>query len=171
MKKFWDRKNIQEGLLIISVISVCMAFISVACLPSMQRHRASAWESRAKATLRAFGETQLAYQHTNADKHYGSWYALVNDGWIGEGYDRGNIIEQYSLWTSVYNPFMVSNHWKEYSTFTAVAFPRTTSPPGYLSTFAIREDQVLRAYRPYTHGVNAWAESGDYGALTWEPIR
>ncbi len=58
-----------------------------------------------------------------------------------------------------------------YPAFTAVAFPYQTSPPGYLATFVIREDQTLRVYRDNTPGAVEWGEDGDFGARTWVPIR
>jgi len=96
----------------------------------------------------------------------------VYSDYIGAGYTRGNIIQNYSLWTDVFNPGSIHSEYNRnyYNTFTAVAFPRITRPPGYLSTFAIREDQVLRVYRP-TVGANAWGTGYDFGARTWEPVK
>ena len=56
------------------------------------------------------------------------------------------------------------------NSFTVIAFPRTTRPAGYLATFIIREDEVLRVYRPGTTAVE-WGDGGDFGGKTWEPIR
>jgi hypothetical protein len=138
---------------------------------SLSSARAREWESGAKSTLRAFGETQLAYQAKNNDLNYGSWKALVQTEYISEGYTRANIIENYFLWTAAFSPpRMSSGSDGSDCTFTAVAFPRITRPPGYLSTFAIREDQVLRVYRPAV-GANVWGQNGDFGTRTWEPVR
>ena len=43
-------------------------------------------------------------------------------------------------------------------------------PPGYLATFSLREDMILRVYHQ-EKDVNAWGENDDYGTLTWEPIK
>jgi len=136
----------------------------------MLNAKRSAWESRAKATLRAYGETELAYQYSNNIGHWGTWDDLIQTDYIAQGYSKGNIIENYSLWTSVDNyTYWANGH--GYCTFTLVAFPRRTSPPGYLATFAIREDQTLRVYRDTTYGANPWGMNGDFGVRTWEPIR
>lgn len=170
MRGIIKKDHIWGGLVIASFLSVILAFSSLGCIPQLLNAKRSAWESRAKATLRSYGETELAYQNTNFDRHWGTWDALIETEYIAQGYSSGNIIENYSLWTSVDN----HTHWAGgpgYCTFTVVAFPRRTSPPGYLSTFAIREDELIRVYRPDTPGVNAWGEDGDFGARTWEPIR
>ena len=171
MNRIIKKDHVWGGLVIASFLSVIMAFSSLGCLPQMMNAKRSSWESRAKATLRAYGETQLAYQNTNNDRHWGSWDALIKTEYIAQGYSKGNIIENYSLWTSVDNSGPPYYGGRYYYTFTVVAFPRRTGPPGYLATFAIREDQCLRVYRPTTPGANAWGECGDFGVRTWEPIR
>jgi prepilin-type N-terminal cleavage/methylation domain-containing protein len=161
-------------LLELLVVAAIIAIIAAIAIPQLLNAKRSAWESRAKATLRSYGETELAYQNTNNDRHWGTWVALVDTEYLAEGYSRGNIMENYSLWESVVNQTDTSGGMGGGigdSTFTIVAFPRKTTPPGYLSTFLIREDQTLRVYRPETPGVNAWGENGDEGGLTWEPIR
>ena len=174
MKKMFDKNHLNDAILIVSFISILAAFLSLACYgPSFKGPHAKRTELIARSTLRALGETELAYQYSNNDRHYGSWEALVETEYIARGYHRGSLIENYSLWTAAFNPeSWGDNLAADYpdNKFTAVAFPRITRPPGYLSTFAIREDQVLRVYKP-TVGVNPWGANGDWGARTWEPIR
>ena len=161
-------------LLELLVVASIIAIIAAIAIPQLLNAKRSAWESRAKTTLRAYGETELAYQNTNNDRHWGSWDALVSTAYLADGYTKGNIIENYSLWESVVNPSdsggSIGTSGIGDNTFTIVAFPRTTSPPGYLATFLIREDETLRVYRENT-GAVAWGAGGDYGGLTWEPIR
>ena len=142
----------------------------------MLNAKRSHWKSRAKATLRTYGETQLAFQNVNPFGAYASWDELVYYDYIEDGYTGGNIIDNYSLWTHMNKPelfaYPKSGEIKSlHHSFTVVAFPRKTLPPGYLATFAIREDQTLRVYRPDTPDVKEWGEDDDYSALTWEPIR
>ncbi len=173
MNSLVKKDHIWGALLIISFLSILLAISSTGCIPQAINAKRSAWESRAKSTLRAFGETQLAYQNTTEDRHYGTWVELTEAGYLAESYSKENIIDNYILWTSVddapYYDYYTDTHYN--ATFTAVAFPRDTRPPGYLSTFAIREDQVLREYNPVTPNVSAWGENDDFGAKTWEPIR
>ena len=162
-------------LLELLVVASIIAIIAAIAIPQLLNAKRSAWESRCKTTLRAYGETQLAYQNTNNDHHWGSWDALKLTEYLASGYNRSNIVENYSVWTKVVNPSDMTSTsglggtGVGDNTFTVIAFPRTTSPPGYLSTFIIREDQVLRVYRPET-GVE-WGLGGDFGGMTWEPIR
>ena len=160
-------------LLELLVVASIIAIIAAIAIPQLLNAKRSAWESRAKSTLRAYGETELAYQNTNNDKHWGSWEALINTDYLAGGYTKGNIIENYSLWESVVNVpqgTTLSGGGLSDNTFTIVAFPRSTAP-GYLATFLIREDETLRVYRDNTPGANAWGADDDYGGLTWEPIR
>ena len=161
-------------LLELLVVASIIAIIAAIAIPQLLNAKRSAWESRAKSTLRAYGETELAYQNTNNDKHWGSWDALVETAYLADGYTKGNIIENYSLWESVTNPDAGSTDLGiggiGDSTFTIVAFPYKTTPPGFLATFVIREDETLRVYRDGT-GAVAWGDGGDYGGMTWEPIR
>jgi hypothetical protein len=157
------KDHIWGGLVIASFLSVILAFSSLGCIPQILEARRSAWEQRARATLRHIGESELAYQNTYNDRHWGSWDALVDEEYI----QNSQVIENYSIWASTDE----SLEFYSYATFTIVAFPRKTYPPGYLATFSLREDHILRVYRPETSGVNAWGEDGDYGTMTWEPIR
>ena len=170
MNRIIKKDHVWGGLLIASFLSIILAFSSLGCLGPMLNAKRSAWESRAKATLRAYGETELAYQNTNNIRHWGTWDNLIETEYIARGYTRGNIIEDYSLWTSVDNSGSFSDSSYYWNTFTLVAFPRKTSPPGYLATFSLREDLIPRVYRPETVGVLAWGEDADYGTKTWEPI-
>ena len=163
-------------LLELLVVASIIAIIAAIAIPQLLNAKRSAWESRAKSTLRAYGETQLAYQNTNNDHWWGTWKALKDTEYLAKGYNMANIIENYSVWTSVDNPSDLSGGYGGSSgtgdnTFTAIALPRTTKPAGYLATFIVREDETLRVYRDTTPGVNAWGVNGDFGGRTWEPIR
>ena len=143
--------------------------ILVIILPGWLNNKTSHWESRAKANLRAFGETQMAYQQVNLEGYYGSWEALSRTGYVPEGYTMDNAIENYLLHINIYKP--TEPNASPAPTFTAIAFPLVTSPPGYLATFAIHEDQVLRAYRPQDFSVKVRREGGDINTRIWTPIR
>ena len=141
----------------IIIIVTILCILSVA-IPQILGARRSYWAPRAKSTLRAYGKTQEAYKEANPRGTYASWDDLVKYEWVEEGYTRGNIIENYSVWTNT-----------EDNEFIVIAFPRKTYPPGYLSTFAIREDQILREYQPEPE-MTEWDDDVDC-VFTWEPIR
>ncbi len=172
MNRFVKKDHIWGALLIVSFVSILLAISSTGCIPQILNARRSAWESRAKGTLRSFGSTQLAFQGTTEDKHYGTWDELQEAEYLAAGYTKENIVDNYVLWTSVDDsPYYDHNTDTHYNaTFTVVAFPRDTMP-GYLSTFAIREDQVLREYNSSTPYALPWGEANDFGAKSWEPIR
>jgi len=124
-----------------------------------------AWQSRAKGTLRSIGSSQLAYRGTNDAKNYGSFKALQDELYIAEGYSLENMIKNYTMTWDVYNDSTVMDEYSELlgvHTFTVIAFPRDRRP-GYLLTFAVTEDQVVRVYNP--EGGN------DPGNVkSWDPI-
>ena len=168
------RKSHDRWLIVILVLGV--VYFTTIGNPTLINTKRSTWESRAKHALRDYGETQLTFQNVDPFGEYASWDELVHYDFIEDGYTRSNIIVNYSLWTHVNKPglfvYPKSGEIKSLQhSFTVVAFPRITLPPGYLPTFAIREDQTIRTYRPDTPNVREWGEDDDYGAKTWEPLR
>ena len=159
----------QKGftLLELLVVAAIIAIIAAIAIPALLNARRAAWQSRAKSTLRSIGSSQLAYQGTNNQKFYGSFEALKGDDYIAFGYSLGNMIENYSMsWTST-NPASgigaLTGAGIGANTFTVIAFPRDTRE-GYLSTFSVRDDQVVRVYNEGV-GIN------DFNAIsTWDPI-
>ena len=136
----------------------------------------SAWEPRAKNTLRSHAETQVAYSNQHENRFFGTFEDLQDTDYIAKGYTKENIIENYILWTSVSNYSSLGesgnvSYNRALNTFTAVAFPKEPNNKGYLKTYAIREDMILRFYNPRRRDTKAWGEEGDYGCRTWEPIR
>ena len=163
----------QKGftLLELLVVAAIIAIIAAIAIPSLLNARRAAWQSRAKGTLRSIGSSQLAYQGTNNQKFYGTFPALQDDLYIADGYSLGNMIENYSMsWTST-NPSTgtgtlgagIGNN-----TFTIVAYPRDTRP-GYLNTFGVTEDQVVRVYNSGNPN-NMFTSMDDPNVGTWDPI-
>ena len=158
----------QKGftLLELLVVAAIIAIIAAIAIPALLNARRAAWQSRAKGTLRSIGSSQLAYQGTNNQKFYGSFVALKDDLYIAEGYSLGNMIENYSMsWEST-NPSSgigaLTGQGIGNNKFTIIAYPRDTRP-GYLNTFGVTEDQVVRVFIP---------ENGNVfdSLTTWDPI-
>jgi hypothetical protein len=171
-KKRWTLHDFFMAACAFAIVFIVAAIF----LPGLLNIKRIPEEIRAKAVLRLLGEAELAYRAANKARAWGSWDDLVEAGYIAEGYTRRTAIIKYSIWHKVNNPsLMLDPESKDYdpsiNTFLFVAFPQMTSPPGYLATFAISEDLVLRVYRPETPGAKAWGEDDDFGARTWEPIR
>ncbi|MCX6645057.1 MAG: hypothetical protein NTY09_01660 [bacterium] len=129
--------------------------------------------SRAKGTLRSSGGSQLAYQGMNNAKNYGSFQAMKDTLYIAEGYNLGNMIENYSMTWSVHNPQRMSDEAEiglGPHSFTIVAYPRDTRPY-YLMTFGITEDQIVRVYKPENtaEGLNEFNGPDDPRVQTWDP--
>ncbi len=130
-------------------------------IPSQLGARRVPWQSRAKGTLRAIGASQTAYSGTNSGSNYGSFEALKADMYIAEGYTLGNMIENYSMTWEAYNSSTVEGE-PTVHRFKVIAYPRDTRP-GFLNTFCVTEDQVVRVYIP----------DGEYefeAIYHWDPI-
>ena len=170
-------KQQQKGftLLELLVVAAIIAIIAAIAIPALLNARRAAWMARCKGTLRSIGSSQLAYQGTNNNKHYGTFKALKDDLYIADGYSLGNMIENYSMaWTST-NPYGGPNSSGldgiGNNTFTVVAYPRDARQ-GYLSTFGVTEDQVVRVYNPENdiNDRNQFTDMFDPRVNTWDPI-
>ena len=148
-------------LLELLVVASIIAIIAAIAIPQLLNARRSAWENRCKLTLRALGSSELAYMDGNLDKDYGSWVAMTDDDYIQEGYNRSNMIDNYSIIV-----FQVSASTDEFgtgykssdSTFTVVAVPR--SQKNRLRTFGISDDQTPRVWV---------GDAGDFAAALADP--
>jgi len=163
-------------LLELLVVASIIAIIAAIAIPQLLNARRSAWENRCKLTLRALGSSQLAYMDGNLNKDYGSWLAMTDTDYIQEGYQRANIIDNYSIAmfyvkTSVLDPnnpqYTASD-----STFTIVAIPR--SQKNRLRTFAIGDDQTPRVWISATADLGTMLTSDNvrlHEILEWVPLR
>ncbi len=142
-------------------------------LPAFVGNRRPAWMSRAKGTLRSTGSSQLAYQRSNIDRNFGSFSGIQHALYIADGYNLGNMIENYSMTWTVYNSPSMSDESSgipDIHSFTIVAYPSENSPRNLL-TFGISEDQVVRVYNPDSVlGLNEYNGLYDPRVNTWDPI-
>jgi prepilin-type N-terminal cleavage/methylation domain-containing protein len=153
-------------LLELLVVAAIIAIIAAIAIPQLLNARRAAWQSRAKGTLRSIGSSQLAYQGTNNQKHYGTFKALQDTLYVAKGYNLSNMVENYSLSWTVTNLSDINGPGKYgigNNRFTVIAFPRDTRP-GFLNTFAVSDDQVVRVYNREKPS-NIWAS-----VTSWDPI-
>jgi len=158
------RRVVTETIIKVGVPVVSIALIAGIAIPQLLNAKRSAWETRAKSTLKLIGTSQLAYQSTNSSENFGSFNALLSNEYIAKGYRPSNIIDNYSLYWEVNTLSIISpeDAIQHLNTFTVVAFPIDTRNK-QLATYAVREDQVVRVFNP---------EQGDKFDLiyTWDPI-
>jgi len=162
----------QKGftLLELLVVAAIIAIIAAIAIPQLLNARRAAWMSRAKGTLRSIGSAQLAYQGSNNNKFYGTFEALQEVGDIAGGYSLANMIENYSMSWEITRPYGTLNEGTisdrggiAANAFTIIAYPRDLRE-GFLMTFAITEDQVVRVF-------NDENPDNDFGSITtWDPI-
>jgi type II secretory pathway pseudopilin PulG len=149
----------------VAAIVIAILIIAAMAIPSLLCARRAAWQSRAKGTLRSIGSSQIAFKGANQDNTYGTFDELKAEPFIADGFTLDNIIENYTMEWEVNNfEVMESGENPEgiNSTFTIIAFPRNRRP-GYLQTFAITDDQVVRVFNP--DGEN------DFDTVnSWDPI-
>jgi len=133
-------------------------------------------QGKAIQTLRSIGSSQLAYRNANNNGYYGTFADLQRGMYIREGYTLDNLVEDYTLTWEVSNTPPGGNKFTDEpqtirelleravgNKFTIIAFPRDTRP-GFLNTFAITEDQIVRVWNP-TNRWNEWES-----VTTWDPI-
>jgi len=169
------KSGYKTGWWVALIIVALLIFYIVICCTILNPVRTK-WWPRAKSVVRNYAETQIAYSNQHENGFFGTWDELKETDYLAEGYTKENIIELYTLWTSVNNYSSLDesgnmSYNRELNTFTVVAFPNETGSGKRLKTYAIREDMVLRVYNPHRRNAKAWGEDGDYGCRTWEPIR
>ena len=163
---FLKRSDVWKAVVIANVVSY-LFLVPVAAYVTPPRHYFSSpsFMSRAKGTLRSCGSSQLAFREENKDGTYGTYQELADSGYIAEGYTQGNMIQNYSMTWEVNNFSTVQTEEFPHgviSTFTIIAYPRDTRP-GFLLTFGIQEDQVVRLFNPDN------GNDPDHVG-TWDPI-
>ncbi len=165
-------------LLELLVVASIIAIIAAIAIPQLLNARRSAWENRCKLTLRALGSSQLAYMDGNLKKDYGSWVAMTDSDYIQEGYNRTNMIDNYSIvcfQIAISEEIGNTGYTASDSTFTIVAVPR--SQKNRLRTFGICDDQTPRVYVGDDAAWEAAVAVPDELAFSlsditqWEPLR
>ncbi len=162
--------------LVVCAVVLFILFVVAVAIPGILGARRGAPQSRAKGTLRSIGSSELAYRNANNNGYYGTFEDLQQDMFIGGDYTLGNFIENYTMTWEVSNtPAGGKKFTDEPQTirelieraggnkFTIIAFPLDTRP-GFLNTFAITEDQIVRVYNP-ANPSNKWES-----VTSWDPI-
>lgn len=163
-------------LLELLVVASIIAIIAAIAIPQLLNARRSAWENRAKLSLRALGSSQLAYADQTLMKGYASCGNMCEVGYVQRGFSRNNLIANYSI--SVWSctpPTTTSGVSAVDSTFTLVATPRNNR--NKLRTFSICDDQTLRVATDYMLDINPNPDgqqaliTPNYDPCSWEPMR
>jgi hypothetical protein len=108
----------------------------------------------AKRALKTIASAELQYQKTDPSHNYGSFQMLVEPKDLVNGLTLGRSVEGYSLALIPESGVAES--------FTIYAMPYDTRP-GFLSTFAVLDDQLVREYTPYKG-------NSPFDVGSWEPV-
>ncbi len=158
------------GWVVLGTILIIFLFLVILTHPRFH----PAYQSRAKGTLRSISSAQIAYRSTNEENEFGSFDALHDDFYIADGYNLENMIEGYTMTWNISNISTVSGEVIPagvMNSFTIVAYPLDTRP-GYLNTFGVTEDRVVRVYNPEESIDNRNQYYGPNNPMvkTWDPI-
>ena len=148
-------------------IFACITLLSLSCVRQIEEKQYKRNYERATEALAANRDAQLPEKNETSEVGPITFKKLLTENYL-QDYEDGWLTENYSLWASVDEGW--DGDTSTPSPFTVVAFPLPKGPPGYLATFSLREDMILRVYHQEKE-VNAWGENDDYGTLTWEPIK
>jgi len=161
-----EKKGRMRSCLISCIIFVLIFFVlAYISLPSILGVRRAQWQVRTKGTLRSIGSSQAAFFDQFGT--YGSFEELVNASYIPDDITLDNWVGNYRLVLENNAPQPGFEH----GTFTVVAYPRDMRP-GYLLTFGVSDDQIVRVYNPddKTGGCNQYNGPTDPMVQTWDPI-
>jgi len=142
-------------ILIVTVVLFGIAFITI---PGIIRLNHENRMLDARKMLRRLGDSQLAYSHGNFMEDFGSFRSLRDGGYLYPEATPDTLTEQYFY---VFD-MEATGRGADRNSFTIMAYPKDQRD-GFLKTFAIREDYVVREYNP-GHG-NLWED-----VTTWDPV-
>jgi hypothetical protein len=122
---------------------ILVHFLMIMAIPQLQSSRRGAWHTRCIKTLEALARNQFDYAQAN-EQRFGTWQDLIDKNLIQQGYNRTNLIDNYSIAAFITaNPNIDSNMVIAPS-FSIVAIPGSVK--NRLRTFAICEDQHPRMW-------------------------
>ncbi len=131
---------------------VIIIFIGFTLWSTVYASEDNRFEVNARLSLRSIGSSMLAYQASNDAKYIGSYYAMLDSGYIQEGDTLETMIEHYSLSWEVANTHDLVGYTfiseRMMNRFTIIAWP---DKPHSLRTYCITEDQVVRVFDPYSY--------------------
>ena len=124
----------------LSLVVIFVVYLTALCVAGesdfLKPGEISSAENHCKFFLRTLGTSQQAYMETNSNGNYGNWWSLQRSGYIEEGYNRSDFIENYSISVfNVRNSTMMGGRSAHDSSFTIVAVPNKHK--NQLRTFAI----------------------------------
>lgn len=122
----------------VTLILSIAAFI----IPQILGARRTAWANRCKLTLRTLGSSQVKFKDENPENNYGTWEEMYEDDYIQEGYNRRNMIDNYSIAVFSVQKSTLDEKGNSNldSSFTIAAIPRIKRKD--LRTFALGDDQT-----------------------------
>ncbi len=162
--------EIKSAFFKVGAFTLIIYIIAAIIIPQFLNNGGGAWENRCKLTLRALGTAQQTFLDGNPDKSYGTWEELIEAYCIPEGYNRTNMIDNYSIVVFIVHKSTLDENGNSNldSSFSIVAIPR--SQRNRLRTFAIGHDQTPRVWVGKSED---WTTENVslHNIELWEPLR
>lgn len=143
----------------IALCLIIIIFTPTLCLIGWMNVRGTSWEASAIQALESISDAQLSYRENNETRCYGSLEDLQNDEYIDKNFNLSNLVENYTLKWGVTNTSTVE---EDIHRFTVVAIPKDNRP-GFLKTFGITDERVVRTFNPFNNNVLT-------RITTWDPV-
>jgi len=152
--------------LVITALCVIAAVMSAILVPKLLERRLLSERDAAIRSLEAIADLESKYRRTNQYGHYGDRTAVSDNSFLTSNRLSFPAFENYSMsWYVTRKRLDDTGSVIGNNTYTVFAYPIDTWT-GFLTTFGVREDGIVRMYYPAivddASDVSAWPPADEY---------